>query len=162
MISELETLLPAFSDVNHTRCFLHVNNLVARTLVKQFDAPKKTPGRTNEDDEAIIKLAGDMEFEERATREQPLEESGDASIDQDDDLNGWIDEIAALSQAEREVIQNATRPVKLVLVKVSKTDRININKYLPSFRFANWLSKSSIQQLFFSHRGKSTSQRKKI
>ncbi|KAF8961706.1 hypothetical protein BDZ97DRAFT_1611099, partial [Flammula alnicola] len=37
MISELEILLPDFSAVNHTRCFLHVNNLVARTLVKQFD-----------------------------------------------------------------------------------------------------------------------------
>ncbi|KAF8961228.1 hypothetical protein BDZ97DRAFT_1599153, partial [Flammula alnicola] len=37
MISELEDLLPEFSAANHTCCFLHVNNLVARTLVKQFD-----------------------------------------------------------------------------------------------------------------------------
>jgi hypothetical protein len=123
MISELETLLPSFSNVNHTRCFLHVNNLVARTLVKQFDAPKKNEGQTaNEDDEAIIQLAGDMEFEEHATREQLLEESGDASVEQDDDVAGWIDEMAALSQAECEVLQNATCPVKLVLVKVSKRD----------------------------------------
>ncbi|KAF8812192.1 hypothetical protein BYT27DRAFT_7036613, partial [Phlegmacium glaucopus] len=26
-IDELEDLLPGFSKVNHTRCFLHVNNL---------------------------------------------------------------------------------------------------------------------------------------
>ncbi|KAF9554478.1 hypothetical protein CPC08DRAFT_614576, partial [Agrocybe pediades] len=37
MISELEDLLPEFFGNNHTRCFLHINNLVARTLVKQFD-----------------------------------------------------------------------------------------------------------------------------
>ena len=120
MIDELEDLLPYFSKVNHTRCFLHVNNLVARTLVKQFDAPKKLEGQdVNEDDEAIIALAGDMELEDRATREQLLEESRDASIEQDNNENGWVDEMAALSQAEHEVLRKATRPVKVVLVKVS-------------------------------------------
>ena len=29
MIAKLEDLLPSFSHVNHTRYFLHVNNLVA-------------------------------------------------------------------------------------------------------------------------------------
>jgi len=42
MVAELEDLVPGFSRVNHTRCFLHVNNLVARTLVRQFDIPKAT------------------------------------------------------------------------------------------------------------------------
>ncbi|KAF9543542.1 hypothetical protein CPC08DRAFT_649847, partial [Agrocybe pediades] len=40
MIEELDELLPGFSSTNHVRCFLHVNNLVARTLVRQFDIPK--------------------------------------------------------------------------------------------------------------------------
>lgn len=120
MVSELETLLPSFSSVNHTRCFLHVNNLVARTLVKQFDAPKSISGQAiDKDDERIIALAGDMELEDRVTRERLLEEAGDDSAEDNDDVDGWIDERVALSQAEREGLRNATRPVKMVLVKVS-------------------------------------------
>ncbi|KAF9554477.1 hypothetical protein CPC08DRAFT_616191, partial [Agrocybe pediades] len=38
----------------------------------------------------------------------------------EDDVDGWIDEMAALSQAERNVLQESTHPVKLVLVKVRK------------------------------------------
>jgi hypothetical protein len=120
MVSELETLLPSFSSVNHTRCFLHVNNLVARTLVKQFDAPKSISGQAiDKDDETIIALAGDMELEDRLTRERLLEDSSDGSVGDDDNVDGWVDERAALSQAEREDLQNTTRPVKMVLVKVS-------------------------------------------
>ncbi|KAF9537058.1 hypothetical protein CPC08DRAFT_612406, partial [Agrocybe pediades] len=37
MIAELEELLPGFCATNQIRCFLHINNLVAKTLVKQFD-----------------------------------------------------------------------------------------------------------------------------
>ena len=60
-----------------------------------------------------------MEFEDHITQERLLEESRDASVEQDDDVNSWIDEVAALSQAEHEVLEKATRPVKVVLVKVS-------------------------------------------
>ncbi len=54
MVSELEMLIPQFSAVNHNRCFLHVNNLVGRTLVKQFDVPKKNIGNDNEEDAAAV------------------------------------------------------------------------------------------------------------
>ena len=65
MVSELETLIPEFSAVNHTRCFLHVNNLVGRSLVKQFDVPKKVAGSENdEEDDELLELAGDMEYED--------------------------------------------------------------------------------------------------
>lgn len=68
-----------------------------------------------------------MEFEDRVTRERLLEESSDAVVEDEDDVNGWIDERAALSQAEREVLQTATRPVKMVLVKVSSNQCIEDN-----------------------------------
>ncbi|KAF9560222.1 hypothetical protein CPC08DRAFT_610148, partial [Agrocybe pediades] len=42
MVAELEELLPEFCATNQIRCFLHVNNLVAKTLVRQFDLPKKS------------------------------------------------------------------------------------------------------------------------
>ncbi|KAF8992731.1 hypothetical protein BDQ17DRAFT_1253647, partial [Cyathus striatus] len=38
MIARLDNiLLNLFSKVNHTQCFLHVNNLVAQSFIKQFD-----------------------------------------------------------------------------------------------------------------------------
>lgn len=118
MVSELEMLIPEFSAVNHTRCFLHVNNLVGRTLVKQFDVAKKGTGSDDEDDTALIDLAGDMDFEDKTTRDRLLEEAGEEELSLDDDVREWIDERAALSQAERDTLDKATRPVKMVLVKV--------------------------------------------
>ena len=127
MVNELETLLPSFSTVNHTRCFLDVNNLVARTLVKQFDAPKQTADQDfDEENEVLIELAGNMEFEEHITKERLLEETDDNLGGKDDDIDGWIDEMVALSQAERDVLKNATRPVKIVLVKVSGRNQISM------------------------------------
>ena len=42
MIDHLAILLEAFPrSANHTRCFTHILNLVAKCIMKQFDAPKK-------------------------------------------------------------------------------------------------------------------------
>ncbi|KDR81145.1 hypothetical protein GALMADRAFT_1122685 [Galerina marginata CBS 339.88] len=127
MVEELEDLLPGFSRVNHTRCFLHVNNLVARTLVRQFDVPKAKPkpGAATDDadddpDKELRDLAGDIDLEERQPREALLEEIGDDELGPDDDSEEWIDEMAALSQAEREGLQNTLRPVRMILVKIRK------------------------------------------
>jgi hypothetical protein len=127
MITELEDLLPGFSCVNHTRCFLHVNNLVARTLVQQFDVPKakaKANEADNDDpDQELHELAGDIDFEEWQTREALLKELGDGEIGPDDSNDEWIDEMAALSQAERENLQNSLRPVRMILVKASNESK---------------------------------------
>ena len=53
------------------------------------------------------------------TREQLLEEVEEGDLSLDDNLDKWIDERVALSQAERDVLDKSTRPVKMVLVKVS-------------------------------------------
>lgn len=128
MVEELEDLLPGFSHVNHTRCFLHVNNLVARTLVRQFDIPKAKPGAAVDDDDPdkeLRELAGDIDLEERQTREALLEEIGDGELGPDDDNEEWIDEMAALSQAEREGLQDSLRPVQMILVKVGLKYKCN-------------------------------------
>lgn len=119
MVSELEMLIPEFSAINHTRCFLHVNNLVSCTLVKQFDLPKKVAGSDNDEMDALLDLAGDMDYKDRTTWEWLLEEAEDEELSLDDNIEEWIDEQTALSQAERDVLDKATRPVKMLLVKVS-------------------------------------------
>lgn len=123
MIDELEDLLPEFSKVNHTRCFLHVNNLVARTLVRQFDVPKKTKkagsDSSDDPDDELREFAGDIDLEERQIREGLLHEARTDEAEIDDITDGWVDEIAALSQAEREGLQESLRPVRMLLAKVN-------------------------------------------
>lgn len=122
MVEELEDLVPGFSKVNHTRCFLHVTNLVARTLVKQFDLPKSiTMAPTNDitdPDHDLKELADGLHAEELEMQEALLKDAKDDQEEGDDNLDGWIDEMAALSQAEREDLQKSIRPVCKVLVKV--------------------------------------------
>ena len=133
MIDELDDLLPAFSKVNHTCCFLHVNNLVARTLVRQFNvpnAPKRIPGDAVDDpDHELRQLAGDINFEDQQTREALLDDAVAGEISADDNTEGWVDEMAALSQAECEVLQNSLRPVRMLLVKVNIMIRILWDAY---------------------------------
>ncbi|KIK76677.1 hypothetical protein PAXRUDRAFT_169130, partial [Paxillus rubicundulus Ve08.2h10] len=48
MIRELEDMVPSFSSsASHTRCFLHVVNLVAKSLIRQFDVTKDANGVLN-------------------------------------------------------------------------------------------------------------------
>jgi len=43
MIQELEILAPEFASfASHTQCFLHIVNLVVKSLLHQFDAKKMT------------------------------------------------------------------------------------------------------------------------
>ncbi|KAF8325139.1 hypothetical protein F5887DRAFT_826223, partial [Amanita rubescens] len=37
MVAKLERLLPDYSPLDRSRCFLHVVNLIAKSIVKQFD-----------------------------------------------------------------------------------------------------------------------------
>lgn len=48
-----------------------------------------------------------------------MEEIGNDERGPDDDSKEWIDEMAALSQAECEGLQNSLRPVWMILVKVN-------------------------------------------
>jgi hypothetical protein len=42
MINELVDMLPKFPGAaNRCRCFLHIVNLITKSLLKQFDIPKK-------------------------------------------------------------------------------------------------------------------------
>ncbi|KAG2085774.1 uncharacterized protein F5147DRAFT_588788 [Suillus discolor] len=42
LVTELVDLVPHFAgETSRTRCFLHIVNLVAKSLLREFDAPKK-------------------------------------------------------------------------------------------------------------------------
>jgi hypothetical protein len=133
MITELSDLLDDFpGETNRTRCFTHILNLVAKSIIKQFDVPK---ARADEvlDDAAneLAALAVDLDLEERLSREEQLFEGGDEDGDagDDDDFDGWTDVRAELPVNEREVLDKSLQPVRLVLVKASHLLFHNFSTY---------------------------------
>lgn len=151
MIEELEYLLDRFSKVNCMCCFLHVNNLVTKTFVWQFDTPSKPKLSSKNDvddpddlNEILNKFAEDINLEKREMCEALLNTDGE-DIPDDNNNDRWIDETVALSQAEHDVLEKNLHPVKLILVKVSGQSQYKGLKYsLGSPRFRNWHLKPSI------------------
>ena len=92
--------------MNQVRCFAHVINLVAKTILRQFDTTRKTSGEDSEgkkggdgdgggdsdsdgdgDAEALLaELVAGIDLNELDLDE---EENGDAL---DDVVDGWVDE----------------------------------------------------------------------
>jgi hypothetical protein len=115
MIAELEDLLHDFPGAaNRTRCFTHLLNLVAKSIIKQFDVPKAQADEALDDvARELAGLAVDLDIEEEISREESDDE------DEDDNVEGWTDIREELSDEEREALDESLRPVRLVLVKVS-------------------------------------------
>jgi hypothetical protein len=124
MITELADLLDDFpGEANRTRCFAHILNLVAKSIIKQFDVPKAQADEVLDDAaKELAALAVDLDLEERLSREEQLFEGVGDEEDEDDDPNdglGWTDVRAQLSDNEQEALDKTLQPVRLVLVKAS-------------------------------------------
>lgn len=128
MVDELQVILPDFpGEASRTRCFCHIINLVVKSVIKQFDAPKakKTQARRgtnlvidNQDardhaSKRLEELAGDIEDDEA---EQQVEERQVNS--EEDNLDGWVDERAEMADVEIEYLDREVLPARLVLTKV--------------------------------------------
>jgi hypothetical protein len=119
MIDELIALLAEFpGPANQTRCFAHIINLIAKSVIRQFDVPKATEGKTI--DEAIAELralAGDIDIEEMLMRAANSNE--DDNDDDNDSVEGWVDECQEMSKVEVVELKADVQPVRMMLVKVS-------------------------------------------
>ena len=113
MIVELSKSLPNFPGLaNRSRCFTHVLNLVVKSIMRQFDVPKAQENGAM--DEAAKELAATLEDEELSSWASVTEGSED-----DDDVDGWIDERDDMTEDERNDLIEDVEPVRLMLVKVS-------------------------------------------
>lgn len=114
MIDELANLLDLFPGAaNQTRCFLHIINLVVKSIIKQFDLPKaQADGILNEATKELQKLAGDIVLEEEESRNEGKDD------DEDDDCEGWIDERKDMTEGEKQRLDNSVQPIRLLLTKV--------------------------------------------
>ena len=123
MVETLEVLIDNFPGAaNQTRCFLHILNLVVKSILKQFDLPKskekKESGDNSDNEESdknmdwaaeeLLKLAGNVDIE------------GDLMLnDEEEDSNeGWIDEHGEMTEDELRELLASVAPVRLLLTKV--------------------------------------------
>ena len=109
MVKELEKTLVNFpGEASRTRCFCHIINLVAKSVITQFDAPNKKQAIN-----VLANLAEEIEVEEEMQQIEDMQENKDT-----DDDEGWIDERAELSDMELVVLDLDVLPARRVLTKV--------------------------------------------
>src|SRR6266508_2667096 len=99
MVEHLATLIENFpGPANPTRCFTHILNLVAKSILRQFDVAKKSEGAPDDSDDAVRELAAlaqelDLGPDGHAGTNDDDEEGGDDDNDNDDnDGEGLGDE----------------------------------------------------------------------
>lgn len=119
MIVRMSDLLISFpGDANRARCFNHVIALIAKSSIRQFDVPKGgADAALDEAERELRELAEGLDIEEEQTKGE-REGQDDEQDEEGEDPDGWVDEVAGLSVADREALEENIRPVRLVLVKV--------------------------------------------
>ena len=119
MIDELTSLLTEFSGpASRTCCFAHIINLIAKTVIRQFDVPQAQEGEViDEAMKELRALAGDLDVEELVTQ-AANSQSDDGDDDEDDDIEGWVDERQKMSELELNELEGDVQPVRTTLVKV--------------------------------------------
>ncbi|KAG1796837.1 uncharacterized protein BJ212DRAFT_1290239, partial [Suillus subaureus] len=103
MIKDLAILVPEFAgSASHTQCFLHTVNLVAKSLIHDFDVAKKEANKAlygKEVANEIDELRTNDENEEDVIISQDLDNE---LIDNDE---GWVDDVELLPADEHNKLQ---------------------------------------------------------
>ena len=130
--SQLSIQVPSFAGTaSHTRCFLHIVNLIAKSLLSQFDSKKMADNGDNK----LRELAKECVEEEAAYLEQitsnlndeEIDEESDEEINVDDNDEGLVDEAGELTDAQWIELERSLQPVKLALVKVCCMKRVRMH-----------------------------------
>jgi hypothetical protein len=126
MIEHLAVLIETFPGApNQTRCFAHILNLVAKSVLRQFEAPKK--GKAVDGKELATDV-DEIEGDNNGASDGASDDDVDDEIVDDDD-DGLPDELKELSEEELLSVKTSVKPVQLVLTKVSQLiQQTSINK----------------------------------
>ena len=115
MINELAKLVDDFpGSANQTRCFLHILNLIVKSIIQQFDVPtsnKLSDGNdvdesVDEGTEELLKLAGDIDFKEEITAGAGDEDD----VMNDDNNEGWVDKHEGMTEEELVDLSERVQP----------------------------------------------------
>lgn len=125
MIERMADLIPGFGgQMTRVRCFAHVLNLVAKSLISQFDVPSESEAKEAAIDEEELRelreLAEGSEIEEQITDAQFAAQAGEDG-DNADDVDDEVDPMKDLSPEQRARFERDVLPVKLLLAKVRLT-----------------------------------------
>lgn len=128
MVNELSRLAPTFAGpASQTRCFLHIVNLIAKSLLHQFDA-------TSAGDELEEEESSENELEGPGCGVEDFaedeEENEAENVEAGDNDEGWVDESQDLTARDLEELQRTTRPVRAALLKVRTTSDETLTTYL--------------------------------
>ena len=122
MIRHLEVLIDEFRGrKSQTRCFAHILNLIAKSILRQFDIPR---AQVNNDDAtvALIELAGNIEFEEEEMDEYGDNDNDDDNSDDQEEVmentDDWVNEREAMTMEQLAELDKSVQPVRQMLVKV--------------------------------------------
>ena len=122
MIRHLEVLIDEFRGrKSQTRCFAHILNLIAKSILQQFDIPR---AQVNNDDAtvALIELAGNIEFEEEEMDEYGDNDNDDDNSDDQEEVmentDDWVNEREAMTMEQLAELDKSVQPVRWMLVKV--------------------------------------------
>jgi cobalamin biosynthesis Mg chelatase CobN len=127
MIERLAVLVDHFPGAaNQTRCFSHILNLAAKSILRQFDTPKKSNTEDPEDlDEAanvLTELTRELELDEVTNPEDDDsdddkgEDNNEGDGDEEDDKQH--NERDGMSEEEVLELEESLVPVRLMLAKV--------------------------------------------
>ena len=127
MIKHLATLIESFPGAaNQTRCFTHILNLVAKSVLHQFEALKSKGGKVLDDAarelatifDDLEDLNDDVDSDGGGNEDS---DEGDEDVDDDvvnDDEDGLADERDGMSEEELANLKESVKLVRLVLTKV--------------------------------------------
>jgi len=134
MVEHLSILVENFPGApNQTRCFSHILNLVAKSVLHQFDAPKK---KANEDSDDLVEatsvlaeLTRELELDESAEEDQEDEEGQDDSKadDADKEDNEPHDERDGMLEDELLELEASLIPARLMLAKVKFDSYVSLS-----------------------------------
>ena len=125
MIEHLSTLIDVFPGAaNQTRCFTHILNLVVKSILRQFETPKKAAdGNSRPFDDATDALAAlAQELEDTETGVGDGNEEGDDDDEiggEDDNEDGLGDGRDGMSDMEVAELEESIVPIWLMLTKAS-------------------------------------------
>ncbi|KAJ6609637.1 hypothetical protein B0H10DRAFT_1813386, partial [Mycena sp. CBHHK59/15] len=118
MVHSLQARLPAFDAAkDRTRCFAHIISLVAKSLLKMFDPPKKASADADTDqdgDRGDEDPSGGIDLDELLAEPNDMELTEDEHDDEDD----IFDEVVHMLEAERNLFLEQTKEIRSALVKV--------------------------------------------
>ena len=119
MIENLADRLDNFPGAaNQTRCFLHILNLTAKSVIKQFEVPKKKLNEAGQDEndfgeavDALQALSAEIKDDE------PSDFDNDEEAKDDDD-EGLEDERQGMTEEDVAMLEEELLPARRMMTKV--------------------------------------------